>query len=316
MVAKRKNINIDSDISMSMDDMMEDNQISITLGSGKVLSLVVEKYDDQDILSKTNVHPKNRRIQKYLNEQSLAPLIASIRRTGQITLALGRREPDGSVTIIYGSRRRKGTFLAGKPFYVLVSDDLTDKEAAEISDAENVSEDISLIERGMAWLNLCDSDGMSSREIAEGIEEGKVSHTWVALGIEGARIPRPVTDLYPSLNTINKTRIKLLTKACEANDGESIANHINDDHSETLIGLWDAFGEGNQSVLASSISSLDDAITQFTTKKKVKPAAPFWVACVTAKLSANKKGEAKKITFDKALTVEQTAKLAEFLKTL
>lgn len=308
----------------SVDELMardESAALSYTSPSaGKTVELTVFRYSGEDILNKTNVHPKNKRIQKYLTPKSLARLIKSLQKSNQVSPALGRIEDDGSVTAIYGSRRRMGCYFGEAEYVILASKDLTDDIAEEISDAENISESISLIERGYTWLAINQKEGLSSRDISEQFEESKVSHTIIAAGIAGAKLPDEIIMLYPSINSIGRSTISKLSTACKHKTEEEILSYVQAELAEITTNLWDAFADDNEKVVTELSGKLSDAISAFSTPKITK--APNKLPKTNKELAkgvnakVNDKGRLEYITFDDSISKAKLTKLQDFLKDL
>lgn len=308
----------------SIDDLIN-NDVKTVLNytsplADKTIALSVYRFSGDDILSKTNVHPKNRRKQVYLTALSLSRLINSLQKNNQVSPALGRLEEDGSITIIYGSRRRMGAHFAETEYVVLASKDLTDDIAEEISDAENISEDISLIERGHLWLSVQTEEGLSSREISEQIEDSKVSHTIIAAGIAGAKLPLEIIKLYPSTNTIGRQTISKLSAACKDMSTDTIVKFVTDELAETITNLWDAHRVDDFNRSSSLTTELTNRIAEFCTPKK--PSKPKKLLKTNKELAkginakVGEDGSIEYITFDENLSKATVKKVQEFFKKL
>jgi ParB family chromosome partitioning protein len=285
--------------------------------AGKTIELTVFRYSGEDILNKTNVHAKNKRVQKYLTAKSLARLIKSLQKSNQVAPALGRIEDDGTVTVIYGSRRRMGCYFGETEYVILASKDLTDDIAEEISDAENISESISLIERGYTWLAINQEERLSSRDISEQFEASKVSHTIIAAGITGAKLPDDLIMLYPSINSIGRTTISKLSSACKHKKTEDILAYVEDELAEITTNLWDAFADDNGKVVAELSGKLSDAISAFSRPRVPKSTnnLPKTNKQLTEGVNAkvDSKGRLEYITFDEGISKEKLTKLQNFL---
>lgn len=308
----------------SIDDLMNrDDKTVLSYTSptlGKDIDLTVFKFKGDDILNKTSVHSKNKRKQMYLTPLSLAPLINSLITHNQVSPALGRLEDDGSITIFYGSQRRMASYYAETEYVVLASKDLTDDVAEGISDAENVSDHISLIDRGHLWLAISDSEGLSSRAISEQIEQSKVSHTIIAAGIAGAKLPPNIIKLYPTTNMIGRKKISKLSAACQLKSCEEILAFVEQERSEVTTNLWDAYREENWNVAEELATKLTNDISLFCTPAPApkSPKSPNTNKVLAKGINAkvSKSGDIEYITFDSKLSNEKTDKIVEFLKHL
>jgi ParB/RepB/Spo0J family partition protein len=322
-MAKKKTLTTPYSDIPAIDDLI-DGVAALTLTSpitGSLLKFEILTFKGKDILNKVSVHKKNQRIQKYLNENSLSHLIKSFQKTGQITPALGRLNADGTIEAIYGSRRRLAAYYSGQSYTILVNKNITDEEAEILSDAENISEDISLIERGELWWEIEKDESLSSREIALEFETG-VSHTIIAAGIAGAKLPDNVKALYPAVNKIGRPTILKLAKACKEKSGNEISNYINEEHSSMLLELSDAYSNGCSTTLKTMTSHLTNLIVSFacesTSNKGDKKAVAIktntkWFKGIKAQIN---KGKLCHIVFEDDLSVEQIDNLKNFLKNL
>jgi ParB/RepB/Spo0J family partition protein len=283
-------------------------ELSSPVRDGVIIKLTLKTFSGEDIINKTTTSEVNRRKQEWLNKKSLAPLIRSLKRSGgQVSPAIGRVDGENT-SIIYGSRRRLSTYYANYPYKVLVSDDITDEEAKIISDAENVSAHISLIERGEQWRYYHDEKNMGYRTIAKDIEAGEVSHTLIKTGIEGAKIPKDIIELYPSVNCIGSPAIKKLTKALYHKAAQDISEHIHTNHSDIVQTLADTFAydtDVNCKALTKAIC--DFSMPVFVQEKK-------WPKGIN--VNTDEKGAISALEFDNTLSPAQENKLKAFLSTL
>lgn len=319
-----KDLNVDLTEIPSIDDLLDsDTNTALHYCSpvnGKKIALSVHRFFGEDILNKTNVHQKNKRKQEYLTPLSLAPLIKSLQKNNQVSPALGRLEEDGSITIIFGSRRRMGAYLAEVDYVVLASKDLTDDIAEEISDAENISEDISLIERGHLWLAIQAKEGLSSRDISVEFEDSKVSHTIIASGISGAKLPIEIVQLYPSSNAIGRQTISKLSKACQNKEPAEIISFVTEELAEIVTNLWDAYREDNFVKTNTLTTELTNRIYDFCLP--VKAPAPKKGIKTNKELSKGINAKVKDdgtieyITFDANISKSTTKKVKDFFANL
>jgi ParB/RepB/Spo0J family partition protein len=304
--------------SVDIDDLLTQGD-NITLDSpcipGRTIAFELKRYSGEQIINNTSVYQGNKRNQQFLTEHSLAPLIDSIKLSNQVTPAIARETADG-VSVIYGSCRRLATYYANKPFVVLVSNDITDDEAKVITQAENISSHISLIERGYDWLKH-QQQGLTLRQIASDVEGGKVSHTLIGIGINGAKIAAPLLMLYPSINVIGKPAILKLNKALQAHadvSGADIASQISTDHQLLIDDLRAAYKLDQD----SSCTALTHLIVAYCDGEKpltkVQQNPPGW--CEQVKVKTNSKGLVIGVNFDQALSAQASAQLQQFINQL
>lgn len=309
-----------SEISpVDIDDLLNQGD-NIRLDSpcqpGRSIEFELKRYEADDILKLTSVYDGNKRNQQFLTEHSLAPLIDSIKQSNQVTPAIARLTDNG-VSVIYGSCRRLASYYAKKAFIVLVSNDITDEEAKAITQAENVSSHISLIERGYVWLKHQQSHGLTLRQIATEVEGTKVSHTLVGIGISGAKIDAALLMLYPSINVIGKPTILKLNKALQGKTDKEIAKMVEtiaDKHGQTIDKLRAEYKLDQQ----INCTELTNLIVSYCSESALlavgKENPPGW--CNRVKVKTNVKGLVTGISFDKALTPKATAELQSFVNGL
>lgn len=311
MAKKRTMLNPSEQKPVDIDAMVASGASSFVIDSpfrkGVKIKLRLKEFTGEDILEKTEVLESNLRNQKWLTEKSLAPLIKSIKVTGQISPAVGRLNGD-KVTVVYGSRRRMGVYFAGGTYKVLVSDDITDEEAKYISDAENISSKISLIERGAIWKNYKD-EGLSYRSIAQDVEGGDVSHTIIKAGCDGYSLPDSIIMLYPSINCLGRPTINKLCAALKLKGDKEIAEHIKNKHSELINDLQSKY-ENNGDL---DCSRLTKKIEKFC-NPPVVPKSLSWPQEVIIK--KNEAGNVSSIVFENELTAAQAESLKKYITNL
>ncbi|MFT4928181.1 MAG: ParB/RepB/Spo0J family partition protein [Phenylobacterium sp.] len=306
--------------SVDIDDLLNQGD-NITLDSpctpGRMIEFELRRFEGEAIIEQTSVYSENKRNQQFLTQHSLAPLIDSIKISNQVTPAIARKTADG-ISVIYGSCRRLATYYAKKAFIVLVSNDITDDEAKAITQAENISSHISLIERGYGWLKHQEEGGLTLRQIATDIEGGKVSHTLVGIGINGAKIDAGLLMLYPSINVIGKPTIIKLNKALQADTAitaDEIVAAIKDE-DQHIIDRLRADYKLDQDINCTELTNLIVSYCQQPKEKQPATieAAQGWSKHVNVK--TNTKGAVTQIKFTKALPTEAVARLQTFVNEL
>jgi ParB/RepB/Spo0J family partition protein len=287
--------------------------------TGQDISCHVVTLHGDEILSKTKVIEKNQRIQAYLNEDSLAWLVSSLKKSNQVSPALGKLEEDGSISIIYGSRRRYATYLAQVSYTIIVSRDITEEEAEHFTEAENVAEDISLLERGVLWKAIKDNEGLSGREIALKYEDNKVSYRLINDAINAASLEPEIIALYPSLTLISRDNTAKLTKALKEKSAVEILAYVNEHHSDVLASLKNAQRELNDCELKLLSAKLTKMIVNYcfpkevdsSGKKKIISTNMQWSDSV--KVQINKQGVLEHIVLNKELNKKQFEQLKSLL---
>ncbi|MAD76024.1 MAG: hypothetical protein CML20_14750 [Rheinheimera sp.] len=301
-------INIDELISQSNGGSFF--EIDSPTRDGIKIKLQFMEFSGEDIIQKTTVLEDNERNQDWLNEKSLAPLIKAFQLSrGQTVPAVGILNDDGTVVVVAGSRRRKAAYLAGYNYKIVAGKDLTLDDAIIISKVENEKSPISLIERGERWAKIQHDNNMSFREIASQIELGSVSHTYIAIAVNGYNFPDSLKSLYPSLNCINKQVILKLKKALNYKTADEICDYITNEHSDVVENLAEEYAANSD----AKSDSLTNLIVNFAAPEK-KTKDVVWHSDLS--LTKDKNDEVKVIEFSKPLSNEKAEKLKQFLDSL
>lgn len=304
-----------NNINKMLEDFSEDQ---ITIESpctpGRMIRFTKKIFHGEDILEQTYVYNENPRQQDFLNEHSLARLTASIQLVGQSEPAKARRTEQGC-EIVDGSCRRMATFLAKKPYIVVEADDLTDDEAKALTYAQNISEKISLIERGYKW-EMYVNQGMTLRQIASEIENDEVSHTLVGIGVNGARINKGILLLYPSLNSIGNPSIQKLHKALNSDTApkpQDIIEFVQGQHQDVIALLRTQHATG-QDVNCGKLTKIIVSYCTAANDSNCSAGTPGWPEHVTVKTNA--KGRVTNVKFDVPLAEDKATLLQDFLNGL
>ncbi|MGP4944053.1 hypothetical protein [Pseudoalteromonas nigrifaciens] len=277
---------------------------------GVKIKLELLEFSGEDILNNTTVLGDNERSQRWLTETSLGPLISAFKLSrGQSVPALGTLNDDGSVTVAAGSRRRMAAYFSGYPYKVLAGKDLSIDDARIITKVENVNSPISLIERGERWAAIQAENNLSYREIANEVERGLVSHTYIAIGISGFKLPDDIKALYPSLNCINRRVIGHLKKSLEAKGADEICDYIKGEHADVVASIAKEYAENS----AVNCEKLTNLIVAYCSQKPL-PKKAVWPSTLSLTESAD--NEVSEIKFNKPLTKSQAEKLKVFLSSL
>ncbi|AWB65793.1 hypothetical protein C2869_04775 [Saccharobesus litoralis] len=275
----------------------------------------------EHILSETSVPNYNRRVQELLSEQSLSPLIAQIvSSNGQHTPALGRRVGD-KIEVIFGSRRRMACHFAGFAFRILVSDDVTQEEAQILSRSENEHKPISLYENGRYWLRLSEEQNLSVRKIAELIESGEVSKSTVQNGIDVARLPLSIIDLFPSPDVVTKRVYdRIQSEIAPATfDAELLNAIVHDFQVEQTALITEMYGyyiEGDSQFSADKlIKALKEYLVEnkHLTESGSIPSKVYAIGSV-ANVTTNKKGQLTAVKFNKPLAADKLQALDSLIQ--
>ncbi len=318
-MAKKTMLNVSEVSPIDIDSLLtQGDKISLDSPTtpGRTITFELRRYKGEAIINQTSVYAGNKRNQQFLTKHSMAPLIDSIKQNNQVTPAIARTTGN-EVSVIYGSCRRLATYYASKTFVVLVSDDITDDEAKAITQAENISSHISLIERGYGWLKHQQEDELTLRQIATDIEGGKVSHTLIGVGINGAKIDVALLMLYPSINVIGKPTILKLNRALHSastTTATQIVDFITTEHQQTIEALRVAYKHDQEINCTELTKLIVDYCNEPKPQKIVKDNPPGWTSQV--KVKTNVKGLVTGVTFNKPLNAEAAQQLQSMINAL
>lgn len=164
-----------------------------------------------------------RQPRKRFDEDGLAELAASVRKTGILQPVLVTREGD-RYRVLAGERRVRAARLAGlRTVPVLVKEGLQDRDHLLLALVENVQRrDLTALEEAEAYRHLKDDFGLTQEEVAERVGKDR---TTVANAIRLLKLPAAVRASLEE-GIISAGHARALLSLSSAADQERLAKEI------------------------------------------------------------------------------------------
>jgi ParB family chromosome partitioning protein len=164
-----------------------------------------------------------RQPRKRFDEESLAELAASIRKTGILQPVLVTREGD-RYRVIAGERRVRAARLAGlRTIPVLVKEGLHDRDHLLLALVENVQRrDLTALEEAEAYRHLKDDFGLTQEEVAERVGKDRAT---VANAIRLLKLPAAIRATLED-GLLSAGHARALLSLSSAADQEKLAKEI------------------------------------------------------------------------------------------
>ena len=146
----------------------------------KGLDMLFLQEDNDNIreLDITEIERDPDQHRKTFNDETLKELADSIKIHGVIQPLIVRRN-DGKYKIVAGERRYRASLLAGlKKLPVIIRDDISTKDAAEIALIENLQrEDLNPVDEAMGYQKLISDFGITQEEAADRVGKSRSAVT-------------------------------------------------------------------------------------------------------------------------------------------
>lgn len=125
----------------------------------------------------SEIEPNKSQPRKTFDNESLKQLADSIKEHGIIQPIIVRSTTDGSYIIIAGERRWRAAKMAGlSEVPVLIRDDLSDGQAAQIALIENLQrENLNPVEEALGYKVLLDEYSMTQEQLAKALGKARSS---------------------------------------------------------------------------------------------------------------------------------------------
>ncbi|GAL20716.1 chromosome (plasmid) partitioning protein ParB [Vibrio maritimus] len=178
------------------------------------MSFELVRIPADQVESKTFVFQENAREQSFLNEHALSDVLATLREKGQQYPAVGRRQADGTIEVLDGSRRRMSCILAHKEFLIYVAENINSEHAKFLSDVANAHKPLSLYEKGKEMLAKLESgEAEDQKALAKMFQ---CSEALVSGALKAADLPLPLLQAYPNVSDLGRpTIVRLHKQFCE-----------------------------------------------------------------------------------------------------
>lgn len=147
----------------SFDDLLFDNDIG---GEDGAVTLRISE-----------IEPNKGQPRKSFNNESLKQLADSIKEHGVLQPLLVKSTSAGNYRIIAGERRWRAAKMAGlSEVPVLIRDDLSEEQAAQIALIENLQrEDLNPVEEALGYKELLDEYSMTQEQLAKALGKARSS---------------------------------------------------------------------------------------------------------------------------------------------
>ncbi len=205
--------------------------IELAVAGEEMVSFELLRIPAHDIEDKTFVFEENAREQSFLNEHALSDVLATLKEKGQQYPAVGRRNSDGRIEILDGSRRRMSCILSDKEFLVYTADNINAEHAKFLSDVANAHKPLSLYEKGREMLiKLQSGEAEDQKALAKMFQ---CSEALVSGALKAADLPLELLQAYPNVSDLGRPTIVKLHKQFneldEQNQGKLVARCQDED---------------------------------------------------------------------------------------
>ncbi|MCL9775237.1 ParB/RepB/Spo0J family partition protein [Vibrio methylphosphonaticus] len=198
--------------------------IELAVAGEDLVSFELIRIPAEKIESTTFVFQENAREQSFLNEHALSDVLATLRDKGQQYPAVGRRQDDGSIEVLDGSRRRMSCIIANQEFLIYVANNINADHAKFLSDVANAHKPLSLYEKGKEMLAKLDSgEAEDQKALAKMFQ---CSEALVSGALKAADLPLELLQAYPNVSDLGRPTIVKLHKQF---------NELGDDNQFKLI---------------------------------------------------------------------------------
>ncbi|MBD5112080.1 MAG: ParB/RepB/Spo0J family partition protein [Ruminococcaceae bacterium] len=125
----------------------------------------------------SEIEPNKNQPRKSFDSDALKQLADSIVEHGVIQPLLVRSLPSGNYVIIAGERRWRASKMAGlSEIPVVIRDDITDEQAAQIAMIENLQrENLNPIEEALGYKEIIDKHGLTQDKLARALGKARSS---------------------------------------------------------------------------------------------------------------------------------------------
>ncbi|OBT17001.1 chromosome partitioning protein ParB [Vibrio sp. UCD-FRSSP16_10] len=269
--------------------------IELAVAGQEMVSFQLQRIAASDIETQTVVFSDNAREQTFLNEHALSDILDTLKERGQQYPAVGRKNAQGQIEVLDGSRRRKSCILANKDFLIYVADDINSEHAKFLSDVANAHKPLSLYERGREMQAKLDSGDISDQKGLAALF--KCSEALVSGALKAASLPLPLLQAYPNVTELGRPTIVKLHK--QFNELEASAQQgILDKCQQGGAYVWQRFDGMSEAKITKQVSILLESwiaeLNQTIHKEAKKP-----IELVKGKANYIRKGQSLSLNLKK-----------------
>ncbi|WP_295899100.1 ParB/RepB/Spo0J family partition protein [uncultured Vibrio sp.] len=184
--------------------------IELAVAGEELVSFELVRIPASEVESSTTVFADNAREQSFLNEHALSDVLTTLKERGQQYPAVGRRNQEGKIEVLDGSRRRMSCILAGKEFLIYVAEDINTHHAKFLSDVANAHKPLSLYEKGKEMQAKLDSGEADDQKALARLFQ--CSEALVSGALKAASLPLALLQAYPNVGDLGRPTIVKLHK--------------------------------------------------------------------------------------------------------
>ncbi|WP_117232962.1 ParB/RepB/Spo0J family partition protein [Vibrio maerlii] len=184
--------------------------IDLAVAGEEMVSFELVRVPADKVVSDTVVFEENAREQSFLNEHALSDVLTSLREHGQQYPAIGRKNDQGKIEVLDGSRRRMACILAEREFMIYVAEKIDTKHAKFMSDVANSHKPLSLYEKGKEMQAKLDSGEAEDQKSLAKIFQ--CSEALVSGALKAAALPLELLQAYPNVSDLGRPTIVKLHK--------------------------------------------------------------------------------------------------------
>ncbi|WP_435277316.1 ParB/RepB/Spo0J family partition protein (plasmid) [Psychrobium sp. nBUS_13] len=225
-----------------------------------------------EIEDKTFVPDQNGRDPKFVTQESVEDLSATMVKRGQIVPGIGYLNENGKIAVLSGSRRRFSCLSVGIPFKIYVTKLIVeDEDAKYLADITNLSKPLSLIEQGRKYTHQIETKVYkNARAIAEA--EG-ITPSMVSMAISASKIPEFLIDLFPHLTQLGRPTITTLRSLAKERPSKELVKASTIVQKHTFEDLCQLAGSRNPYKLNSQVLEL--LLKELNSQKTTVEASTF-----------------------------------------
>ncbi|GAL35498.1 chromosome (plasmid) partitioning protein ParB [Vibrio maritimus] len=282
--------------------------IELSVAGEELVSFELVRVPANEVETNTFVFQENAREQSFLNEHALSDVLATLRDKGQQYPAVGRRQADGTIEVLDGSRRRMSCILAQKEFLIYVAENINSEHAKFLSDVANAHKPLSLYEKGKEMLaKLENGEAEDQKALAKMFQ---CSEALVSGALKAADLPLELLQAYPNVSDLGRPTIVRLHKQFSELDKDNQTKLI--DRCQQSEGyVWQTSQAQGVARITKDVSeTLENWIHELSPPKRAKVTK---IDLVKGRASYTRKGPNLAINLKKVddQTMEQ---ILEFLK--
>ncbi|AYV23760.1 MULTISPECIES: ParB/RepB/Spo0J family partition protein [Vibrio] len=283
--------------------------IELSVAGEELVSFELVRIPANEVESKTFVFEENAREQSFLNEHALSDVLATLRDKGQQYPAVGRRQKDGTIEVLDGSRRRMSCILAQKEFLIYVAENINGDHAKFLSDVANAHKPLSLYEKGKEMLAKLESgEAEDQKALAKMFQ---CSEALVSGALKAADLPLELLQAYPNVSDLGRPTIVRLHKQFSELDGDKQNQLIQRCHQNEGYVWQKSRAQGVARITKDVSETLENWMHELAPPKRAKVAK---IDLVKGRASYTRKGPNLALNLKKV--DDQTMdEILEFIKT-